>query len=696
MTQHSEHTAASNAPVTANADPHIHAADLLPHYTEAERKTTLTGLMVVFLLAALSQTIVGTAMPRIVEDLQGFNLYSWVTTAYLLASTVMVPIYGKLSDLYGRKPILIFGIAVFLLGSAISGLAGEPWLGNFLGGGMNQLIAARAVAGFGGAALFTITFTILADMFDPAERAKFGGLFGAIFGLSAVVGPVVGGFLTDVLSWRWTFYVNLPLGLLALFLIASKMPRIGQRTGGKIDFMGALFILGATIPLLLALTWGGVTYPWGSTTILSLLGGAFVSLLAFLYTESRASDPIIPLSLFRIPMFSIGNMASFVVGMAFFGVIMFLPLYMQMVLGVSPTQSGMSMLPLMAGLMGSSILAGNIVAKNGAYKPWLLGGGIVLVLGLWTLTSLQANTTLPELYWRMFVVGLGLGPAQSLFTLAIQNAVSVRELGVATSSSQFFRQIGSTIGAALFGTLLMNNLHTEMPKHMPQVPGGQMNAANLDLSALRAAGSGKGGPGEKIKAAFAEQYGLIERSLDGDKAAAQTLAANPQLPQELKTLVTGGLQAQVHEKLSTQAAAIESALSQGEAGRQALLNNAETPQALKTQLQALPAQALATPQGAAAVAKQVSQGVMAQEETAYAQAKAQALAQIKTNLDEQGTKLAAEVNTGLKEGFTAAMTKMFGSAIWIAALALLITLFVPVLPLVNRRSQQTAPEAEGA
>ncbi|MFC6618886.1 MDR family MFS transporter [Deinococcus radiophilus] len=662
------------------------APDLLPHYTEAERRTTLTGLMVVFLLAALSQNVVGTAMPRIIEDLHGFNLYAWVTTAYLLASTVMVPIYGKLSDLYGRKPVLIFGIVVFLLGSALCGLAGEPWMGNVLGGGMNQLIAFRAVAGFGGAALFTTAFTILADMFDPAERAKFGGLFGAIFGLSAVVGPVIGGFLTDTLSWRWTFYVNLPLGLFALFLIAAKMPRVGQRTGGKIDFWGAALILGATVPLLLALTWGGVTYPWTSPTILGLLGGALVSLLAFLYAETRASDPIIPLSLFRIPMFSTGNLASFVVGMAFFGVVMFLPLYMQMVLGVSPTASGMSMLPLMAGLMGSSILAGNLVAKSGNYKPWMIGGGILLVLGMWTLTGLHADSTLPDLYWRMFLVGLGLGPSQSLFTLAIQNAVPVRELGVATSSSQFFRQIGSTIGAAVFGTLLMNNLHTELPRHLPQMPGAQMDASNIDLGALRAAGSGQGGPGEKIKQAFSEQYTLIERALDGDAAAVRQVQANTQLPEELRTLATGGLQAQVHEKLSTQAAAIQSALAQGEPGREALLNRADTPEAFKTQLRELPAQALATPAAAQATAQQVSAGVLASEPQVYAQAKAQTLSTLKTQLDKEGSRLANEVNTGLKEGFTAAMTRMFGSAIWFAALGLLITLFVPVLPLVSRRS----------
>ncbi|WP_261665014.1 MDR family MFS transporter [Deinococcus sp. Marseille-Q6407] len=677
-------------PATAPA-----AADTLPHYTEAERKITLTGLMVVFLLAALSQNVVGTAMPRIIEDLKGFNLYTWVTTAYLLAGTVMVPIYGKLSDLYGRKPVLIFGIVVFLLGSALCGLAGEPFLGNFLGGGMNQLIAFRAVAGFGGAALFTTAFTILADMFEPAERAKFGGLFGAIFGLSAVLGPIIGGFLTDSLSWRWTFYVNLPLGLLALFLIVAKMPRLGQRSGGKIDFLGALFILGATIPLLLALTWGGITYPWDSTTILSLLGGAFVSLLAFLFAESRASDPIIPLSLFRIPMFRTGNLASFVINMAFFGVVMFLPLYMQMVLGVSPTKSGMSMLPLMAGLMGSSILAGNVVAKTGAYKPWMIGGGIVLVFGMWLLTGLQAESTLTDLYWRMFIVGLGLGPAQSLFTLAIQNAVPVRELGVATSSSQFFRQIGSTIGAAVFGTLLMNNLHTELPKHLPEVPGAQMDTKNIDLGALRAAGSGKGGPGVKIKQAFNDQYVQIEKAMNGDQAAAKAIQANPQLPNELKTLATGGLKAQVHQKLSTQAAGIKAALSQGEAGRQVLLNNAETPQALKDQLKSIPPQAFATPQGSAAVAAKVSQAVMAQEDKVYGQAKDKALATIKTRLDKQGTELADKVDTGLKEGFTAAMTRMFGSAIWFAVAGLIITLLVPVLPLVSRRSAAAQqPEAE--
>ncbi|MBB6096608.1 EmrB/QacA subfamily drug resistance transporter [Deinobacterium chartae] len=660
-------------------------------FTAQEKRMTLIGLLVVFLLAALSQTIVGTAMPRIIEDLQGFNLYAWVTTAYLLASTVMVPIYGKLSDLYGRKPILVFGVGVFLLGSALSGLAGEPFLGQFLGGGMNQLIAFRAVAGFGGAALFTMAFAILADMFPPTERARFGGLFGAIFGLASVIGPAVGGFLTDQLSWRWTFYVNLPLGLLALFLILAKMPRLSHRTGGRIDYAGAALILATTIPLLLALTWGGTTYPWGSARILTLFAVSALSLIAFLWVESRTPDAIIPLSLFRIRMFSLGNLASFIMGMAFLGVILFLPLYMQMVLGVSPTQSGFSMLPLMGGLIVSSIVSGNIVGRSGKYKPWMIGGGLVLIVGIFLLTLITPHTTLLDLGWRMFIVGLGLGPSQSLFTLAIQNAVPPHQMGIATSSSQFFRQIGSTIGAAVFGTLLLNNLHSELPKHLPSIPGVQINASSFDIGALRASGSGQG-PEKKIEQAFEAQYQQISAALHGDTAAARTLANNPQLPEELKTLVQGGgIQAQVHRQLEGQAAQLSRALLAGEAGRAALLNNEATPESLKAQLRNLPPAALATPQAAQATARLVEQALLDQEPRLVEQATETTLTRIKTELEAQAKRLGAQLSSGLKEGFTASMTQMFGTSIWFIVVGFLVTLFVPVLPL-----RQTTVPAQAA
>lgn len=667
----------------------------LPHFTEQEKRITLIGLLVVFLLAALSQNVVGTAMPRIIEELHGFNLYAWVTTSYLLASTVMVPIYGKLSDLYGRKPILVFGIVVFLLGSALCGLAGEPWLGNFLGGGMNQLIAFRAVAGFGGAALFTTAFTILADMFDPTERAKFGGMFGAIFGLSMVLGPLLGGWLTDALSWRWTFYANLPLGLLALFLIIAKMPPLTHRMAGKIDFAGAALILATTIPLLLALTWGGTTYAWNSSTIISLFAGSLVSLIAFLFVERRTPDAIIPLTLFGVPMFSIGNLASFIMGMAFFGVVMFLPLYMQMVLGVSPTASGTSMLPLMLGLMLSSITAGNVVAKTGKYKPWLIGGALILIVGMWTLTGIRSDSHLVDLYWRMFLVGLGLGPSQSLFTLAIQSAVPLQQLGVATSSSQFFRQIGSTIGAAIFGTLLMNNLHSELPRHLPSMPGTAMDARNVDLGTLRAASTGQGnGPEVQIKKALDEQYAVIEKAINGDAAARKTVQANNQLPAELRALATGGLDAQVHAGLTRQAAGVQAALAKGERGRQAILRNPNRPEALKAAVRAIPAAALATPQAAQVTAERVAQSLLATEPQVREQARTRALTTIKKQFGAQAQTLGKQVGQGLKEGFTAAMTKMFGSAIWFALAGFLVTLFVPVVTLRTRTAPQT--EDEGA
>ncbi len=296
-------------------------------------------------------------------------------------------------------------------------------------------------------------------------------------------------------------------------------------------------ILATTIPLLLALTWGGTTYPWDSARILGLFAFSAVSLLTFIAVEARTPDAIIPLSLFRNKMFSLWNLASFIMGMAFLGVILFLPLFMQTVLGVSPTKSGFSILPLMDGLILSSIVAGQLVARSGRYKPWMIGGSLVLIAGIFLLTQITAQTSLVDLGWRRFVVGVG--PSQSLFTLAIQNSVSAQQLGIATSSSQFFRQIGSTIGAAIFGTLLLNNLHTELPRALPAMPGAQIDTRNFDIGALRSSG-GADGPAAQIKKAYDAQYAQLERALNGDKAAAQALSSNPQVPSEPKALVARG------------------------------------------------------------------------------------------------------------------------------------------------------------
>ncbi len=437
-------------------------------FTPQERRTTLAAVMIVFLLSAMDQTIVATAMPRIVAQLRGLDLYPWVTTAYLLASTVMVPIYGRLLDIYGRKPVLLAGVGLFTFGSGLCGLAGAFGGLPGLGGGMLQLIAFRAVQGLGGGALFTSAFAIIADLYPPRERGKFAGLFGSVFGFASVVGPVVGGFLTDlqtihifgaaIAGWRWVFYVNLPLALLSLFMILVRMPKLESKRGGRIDWLGAALILTTFVPLLLALSWGGRDQPWTSPRIVGLLAGAAASLLAFVAWELRTPEPILNLKLFRNRTFSIGNGAVFVLAMAFMGLATFLPLYLQLGLGVKATTSGLTLLPLMLGVITGSTLSGLLVTRTGRYKPWMLIGCAMMLAGGVLLLLLGPRSTPVDVAWRVLVLGIGLGPAQSLFTVATQNAVQPSEIGVATSASQFFRQIGSTIGVALFGTVLTTQL----------------------------------------------------------------------------------------------------------------------------------------------------------------------------------------------------------------------------------------------
>ncbi|HEX4198880.1 MAG TPA: MDR family MFS transporter [Caulobacteraceae bacterium] len=473
-------------------------------FTSEERRLTLTALMIVFLLGALDQTIVATAMPRIVAQLKGLNLYAWVTTAYLLTSTVMVPIWGKLSDLHGRKPVLLSGIGIFLVGSWLSGLSGEFGPLPLLGGGMSQLIVFRAIQGIGGGALFTTSFAIIADLFEPRERGKFSGLFGATFGLASVIGPVVGGFFTDhatvhpfghlIEGWRFIFYLNLPLSLLSMFMIIVKMPRLLHRGGGAIDYLGAALIILAFAPLLLAMSWGGETYPWGSPQIVGLLVLSAVALAALIWVETRVPEPVVPLQLFSNRVFSTCNAAGFIINMAFMGVVTFLPLFMQVGQGVAATKSGLALLPMMFGLIASSTVTGLLVSKTGLYKPFMLIGGCILIAGVVLLTGIGPETSLTGIGWRLLIVGVGLGPSQSLFSLAVQNAVPPHQLGVATSGNQFFRQIGQTIGVALFGALLTHNINSELALRAP--PDLRGVHQTMDLGKLQAMALSQAAPPE--------------------------------------------------------------------------------------------------------------------------------------------------------------------------------------------------------
>jgi EmrB/QacA subfamily drug resistance transporter len=473
-------------------------------FTSDERRLTLTALMIVFLLGALDQTIVSTAMPRIVAQLHGLNLYAWVTTSYLLTSTVMVPIWGKLSDLHGRKPVLLSGVGIFLVGSWLSGLSGEFGSLPLLGGGMSQLIVFRAIQGIGGGALFTTAFAIIADLFEPRERGKFSGLFGATFGLASVIGPVVGGFFTEhatvhpfghvIEGWRFIFYLNLPLSLLSMFMIVVKMPKLQHRGGGAIDYLGAALIILSFVPLLLAMSWGGHDYPWASPQIIGLLAFSALSLSTLVFVELRVPEPIVPMELFSNRVYSTANAASFIVNMAFMGVVTFLPLFMQVGQGVAATKSGLALLPMMFGLIFASTVTGFLVSKTGLYKPFMLGGAAILMVGVFLLTSIGPDTSLVGIGWRLLIVGLGLGPSQSLYSLAIQNAVPPHQIGVATSGSQFFRQIGSTIGVALFGALLTHDISDELARRAPPEVAGVHQS--VDIGKLQAMALAQAAPPE--------------------------------------------------------------------------------------------------------------------------------------------------------------------------------------------------------
>ena len=417
----------------------------------------MASVLLGMLLASVDQTIVGTAMPRIIAQLNGLEHYAWVATAYLLASTVSVPIYGKLSDIYGRKPFFIIGMVIFLLGSALSGMSQT----------MTELIFFRAIQGLGAGAMMPIAMSIIGDILPPAERGKWQGLLVAIFGLSSIIGPTAGGWITDNWGWRWTFYVNMPIGAVALLVAVLVLPTAGQRRQHTIDYLGAATLVAGAVALLLGFSWAGTQYAWGSVQIIGLLVVAVVLLTAFILIELRAAEPIITPALFTNSIFTISVLATFLLAAGMFGAIMYLPLFVQGVIGDSATNSGEVLTPMMFGFMFSSIIGGQILSRTGRYKVLALVGFAVATAGMFLLSRMDASATDGLVIRNMIIVGLGIGVLMSLFTIVVQNAFPMQHLGEVTAGITFFRSIGSTIGIAVLGTVMTNQFQSALRANLP-------------------------------------------------------------------------------------------------------------------------------------------------------------------------------------------------------------------------------------
>src|SRR3954464_8982700 len=439
--------------------------------SQREKMEILFAVMLGLFLGALDQTIVGPALPTIVTQLSGNDYYVWAITIYLLTSTISVPFWGKLSDLYGRKPIFMIGIGIFLVGSALSGLSQD----------MAQLIFFRGIQGIGAGSLFPVALAVIGDLFTPKERGKYQGLFGAVFGIAFIAGPLIGGFLTENLSWHAIFYVNIPIGLVALYFIWRLLPTVKTASASKnFDIVGGLIFTVAIGFLLIGLTQKGQLNPtthgindWTEPTVGGFILVALLGLVLFVLAEARAKEPIVPLHLFRIRTYAASMVATFFAAFAFFGAIIFLPRWFQIVQGYTPTFSGLAALPLMVGLIFSSIASGLIVARTGRYK-WLTVGAIIL-MGISTalMTQLRADTPVPIVWLWMFIAGIGVGPTFAVFTLIVQNAVPFNMLGVATSNLTFFRQIGGTVALAIVGTLFASSFQEQIAPQMTlaHVPG---------------------------------------------------------------------------------------------------------------------------------------------------------------------------------------------------------------------------------
>jgi len=451
---------------SANSDTSV---DETRERSHEEIMVIILALGLAMLLAALDQTIVSTALPRIATDLHGLNKLAWVATAYLVTSAISTPLFGKISDQFGRKKIFMSAIVLFLIGSVLCGQSRN----------MDQLVAFRALQGIGAGGLMSLSMTIVGDVVSPRQRGKYLGYFGAVFAISSVAGPLLGGFFTDSLSWRWVFYINLPLGVIALSVIAAKLHLPVRKSDQRIDYVGAVLLAASVVPIILGTVWGGVTYPWGSTTIISLFAGGALAAIVFALWERKAPEAIIPTRLFKNDIFTVSVILSLLSGVALFAAILFIPEYQQIVRGYSAVKSGLLLLPLVVGMLVMLIVSGRLITKWGHYRIFPIVGTLITAFGVWLFSHLTLHTTQLELSIWMIVVGLGIGSFMQVMTLAVQNAVPHGELGVATASATFFRSMGSALGGAVFGAILTNRLTYHLKQLLPHT---SLNGSASSLS----------------------------------------------------------------------------------------------------------------------------------------------------------------------------------------------------------------------
>jgi EmrB/QacA subfamily drug resistance transporter len=445
-----EQSAANLPPdATPAGDESQHVANVWP---------IMSGVLLALVVASLDQTVVSTAMPKVIASLQGFDRYAWVATAYMLTSTVTVPIYGKLSDIVGRKFIFLFGIAVFLLGSVLSGASQT----------MNELIIFRGLQGLGAGATMPIAFAIIGDLFPPRERGKIQGITGSVWGLSAIIGPTLGGWITDGPGWRWVFYINVPIGIVTLAVVAIFMPRLKpEHTSSRVDYIGALLLALTAVPLLLAFTWAGSTYAWGSVQIIGLLLGSIVAGALLVWYELHTEQPILDPRLFRNRIYADSVLVTFLIGAGMFGAISYIPLFVQGVIGASATGSGAVLTPLMVTAIVGSVVSGQLISRFGRYRYLAIAGQVCMIAGGLLLSRLSVTSTNTDVVIGMVVMGMGLGLGMSLYTIVVQNAFPRRYLGQVTSGLTFFRSIGGTIGIAVMGSFLTGHFSVGVRDNLP-------------------------------------------------------------------------------------------------------------------------------------------------------------------------------------------------------------------------------------